>query len=470
MLFVWEKRCNFAIQNLMINMAKKIDYLDIIENGQQQSDIVGEPQYDLFFNNGNGERIEERTLRVLSLFSGCGGMDLGLEGGFICHNHSVQNPEWVHHQINERWSLLNKTVFRTVFACDILEEARLTWLKYMSRFHVNPDIFHLESIVDLVKLHNEGYDVFPHNIDVVTGGFPCQDFSVAGKRKGFDSSVSHNGEKMTDNAPSEETRGKLYMWMKQVIDIVQPKMFIAENVKGLISLGDVKDIIQQDFATANGNDYIVLDPQVLHAGNYGVPETRERVIFIGIKRSALTPQALEALENNIIPADFDPYPRPTHNYNVHMEELAAPVTCRDVLGDLPEPNISMDLSHRFYSGAKYLGNGSQGQTEICMDGLGPTIRSEHHGNIEFRRLSQEHGGRHNDELKRGLPERRLTPRECALIQTFPPDYPFVFHKRNTRKYAVSPSGAYKVIGNAVPPMLAYNIARRIQEIWPIYFG
>ena len=83
----------------------------------------------------------------------------------------------------------------------------------------------------------------------------------------------------------------------------------------------------------------------------------------------------------------------------------------------------MDLAQQFYSKAKFLSNGSQGQTEIHYDGLGPTIRSEHHGNIEFRRLSKEHGGKIDEELNRGLQERRLTPRECALIQTFPPDYP-----------------------------------------------
>ena len=281
-------------------MAKRIKTYSEIEI-ENRSDIVAEPQYDLFFNNGENERHEEGTLRVLSLFSGCGGMDLGLEGGFICHNHSVTNPEWIHHKVNDNWVLLNRNLFRTVFACDILEEARLTWLRYMSRYHVNPDVYHLESIVDLVKLHKEGVEVFPSNIDIVTGGFPCQDFSVAGKRKGFDSSVTHNGEKRQEGEPSEETRGKLYMWMKQVVDIVQPKMFIAENVKGLVSLGDVKDIIQRDFSAANGNDYIVLDPQVLHAANYGVPETRERVIFIGIKRSALSPNAIKALEQENIP-------------------------------------------------------------------------------------------------------------------------------------------------------------------------
>ena len=259
------------------------------------------------------------------------------------------------------------------------------------------------------------------------------------------------------------------MWMKQVIDIVQPKMFIAENVKGLVSLGDVKNIIQHDFSTANGNDYIVLDPQVLHAANYGVPETRERVIFIGIKRSALKPEAIEALEQEIIPDLYNPYPKPTHNYNANNTTLPSPVSCRDIFSGLPEPSESNDLAQKAYSCAKYLSNGSQGQTEININGLAPTIRSEHHGNIEFRRLSAEHGGKITEELSNGLIERRLTPRECALIQTFPPDYPFVFHKVNSKRYAVSPSGAYKVIGNAVPPMLAYNIAKRIQEVWQLYF-
>ncbi len=446
-----------------------INYIDIIES-DNHSDLVGEPQYDMFFNNGENERHEDGTLRVLSLFSGCGGMDLGFEGGFICHKHSIGKESWIHHKVNDNWTMLQRTVFRTVFACDILEEARNTWLKYMSRFNVNPEIFHLNSIVDLVKLHNDGHNIFPNNIDVVTGGFPCQDFSVAGKRKGFDSKVSHNGERIANDEPTEETRGKLYMWMKQVIDIVQPKMFIAENVKGLVSLGDVKDIIQRDFSTANGNDYIVLNPQVLHAGNYGVPETRERVIFIGIKRSALNPDALEALQREIIPDEYDPYPAPTHGYSIKDKNLPSPVICNDVLKDLPEPENTSDLSQRFFSGAQYLSNGSQGQTEINMSGLGPTIRSEHHGNIEFRRLSKEHGGKQMDELDMGLVERRLTPRECALIQTFPPDYPFVFYKKNSKRFAVSPSGAYKVIGNAVPPMLAYNIAMRIQEVWNLYFN
>lgn len=445
-------------------MAKTKDYTEL----NTYSDIfASEPYIPMLFKR---DREANDSLKVLSLFSGCGGMDLGFEGNFICHKKSVPtDSEWIENEVASNWVMLKGTRFKTIFANDILKEAQQTWLRYMSRFDVPEEIYHFGSIVDYVKLHHQGVNVFPENVDVVTGGFPCQDFSVAGKRKGFNSLMSHNGEKREINAPSEETRGKLYFWMKQVIDIVKPKMFIAENVKGLVSLGDVKDIIQQDFASADGGGYIVLNPRVLDAGNYGVPETRERVIFIGIRRDALNEEALKALEAETIPAEFDPYPEPTHNHTAKDDSLLAPVTCRDVFEGLKEPNQSSDLSHRNYSMAKYMGKHCQGQSEIKLDGLGPTIRSEHHGNIEYRRLSKEHGGVYHDELDSGMIERRLTPRECALIQTFPPDYPFVFYRGYTRTYGVSPSGAYKVIGNAVPPLLAYNIAQRLQEVWPKYF-
>lgn len=412
----------------------------------------------------------EGKLRVLSLFSGCGGMDLGFEGHFIANRKSfAADDERIERVINDDWLLLRPTRFRTVFANDILPEACVAWNAYMRRFGHSPEIYHCQSVVELVKAQQTGADIFPRDIDVVTGGFPCQDFSVAGKRQGFDSLKDDKGQFRTADKPSEETRGKLYYWMKQVIDITRPKIFVAENVKGLVNLGNVKDIIQKDFASADGNGYIVLPPKVLHAGNYGVPETRERVIFIGVRRDALRPEAIKALESEVIPVEYDPYPIPTHAGNIKDESLLPAVTTRDVLKGLKEPMETADESQRYYSGAKYLHNGSQGQTEINLDGMGPTIRSEHHGNIEFRRLSAEHGGKQAEELAEGLKERRLTPRECALIQTFPPDYPFVIKPEGKRSFFLSPSAAYKVIGNAVPPVLAFHLATRLEQLWPKYF-
>ena len=413
---------------------------------------------------------EDKKYRVLSLFSGCGGMDLGFEGHFIANKKSfTEGSPYIERQLNDNWIFLKKTQFQTVFANDILPEAENAWTTYMSRFGYSENVYHNASIVELVKMHQQGADIFPKGIDIVTGGFPCQDFSVAGKRQGFNSQKDDWGKKRAEDKPTEESRGKLYYWMKQVIDIVRPKIFIAENVKGLINLGDVKDIIQKDFASADGNGYIVLTPQVLHAGNYGVPESRERVIFIGIRRDTLRPEALQALESKVIPEEYNPYPRPTHAGTIKDSGLLPKVTTYDVLKDLDEPEDSLDESQRVYSKAKFLANGSQGQIEIKLDGLGPTIRSEHHGNIEFRRLSAEHGGKHAEELEAGLKERRLTPRECALIQTFPPDYRFVIKKATGNGYHISSSGAYKIIGNAVPPVLAYHIATRLQELWPKYF-
>ena len=435
----------------------------------EKSDFLSDIQLSINFPIAQTAENSKKH-RVLSLFSGCGGMDLGFEGGFIANakSFSTDSP-FVERVVRNGWVMLKRTDFTTVFANDILPEAETAWTTYMSRFGHTPEMYHRVSIVDLVKMHNNGVDVFPRDIDVVTGGFPCQDFSVAGKRKGFDSDKNDMGVKRNENAPSEETRGKLYYWMKQVIDIVRPKVFVAENVKGLVNLGDVKDIIQRDFASADGNGYIVLPPQVLNAGNYGVPESRERVIFVGIRKDVLRTEALAALTSESIPDEYNPYPRPTHAGNTTQPGLLPKVTTYDVLKYLPEPADAVDPSQRIYSKAKFQTNGSQGQTEIKLDGLGPTIRSEHHGNIEYRRLSAEHGGKHIAELNNGMHERRLTPRECALIQTFPPDFRFVMHDKDGRKYRLSSSGAYKVIGNAVPPVLAFNIAIRLQNLWDKYF-
>lgn len=404
--------------------------------------------------------------RLLSLFSGCGGMDIGFEGNFTCFRKSINtelHPDWIIKDYGDK-VLVAPTIFDTVFANDILPFAKAAWVSYFRNTKENAnDIYNLASIVDLAKKAKGGEYEFPANIDVVTGGFPCQDFSVAGKRLGFKSQKSHLGSKLTDDEPSIESRGQLYMWMRDVVTLTEPNLFIAENVKGLTNLADVKAVIEHDFSTAGGG-YLVVPAKVLKAPFYGVPQSRERVIFFGFKKSTLTKRALEELSRDTISTEYNPYPSPSHG-----DGLSPIVTCRDVLADLSEPELLNDLSQQKFSKAKYMGKHCQGQSEIKLDGVSPTIRSEHHGNIEYRRLSEEHGGVYLDELAAGKLERRLTVRECARIQTFPDDYQFIL-KKTEDNVSVSSSDAYKIIGNAVPCVLAYSIAKNIESKWTKYFG
>ena len=109
--------------------------------------------------------------KVLSLFSGCGGMDIGFEGGFKCLKKSINSiihPNWIQEDMGN-WVKVAKTGFETVFANDIRPDAKAAWVSYFSKIHDNAnEIYRVESIVDLVKLHKDGNNVFPHNIDVVT--------------------------------------------------------------------------------------------------------------------------------------------------------------------------------------------------------------------------------------------------------------------------------------------------------------
>lgn len=418
----------------------------------------------------NGAKNE---LKVLSLFSGCGGMDLGFEGDFSVLKSSVNkkvNNHWKLTIIDELWVRLGKTRFKTVFANDIRPGAKALWTNYFSKKNSDSNVYCLDSIVNLVKLHSENkVNIFPNNIDVVTGGFPCQDFSIAGKRKGLKSEKAHDGKKIDENTPSIESRGQLYMWMREVISIVRPKVFIAENVKGLTNLSNVKEIIEKDFSTVCDGGYLVIPAQVLHSAQYGVPQNRERVIFFGFKKSSLNKEAFEELSKDQITIEYSPYPSVTHCANIEdIGALEPYVSVKQALNGLLEPEKANDYAQRVFSKAKYMGSHCQGQTEVDLDGIAPTIRSEHHGNIEFRRLSLEHGGRHLEELEMGLPERRLSVRECARIQTFPDDYEFII-KAKGDEIAVSGSEAYKLIGNAVPPLLAYNIAKRLEDNWELYF-
>jgi DNA (cytosine-5)-methyltransferase 1 len=397
-------------------------------------------------------------------------MDLGFEGDFPILTRSdsplkkyvskkASTPEWAH---------IPRTSFETVFACDVAASTRVAWTEYFKKRNPNAEnIFELRSIVDVVKSLRSGENDYRHltggRIDVVTGGFPCNDFSVAGKRLGFDSNKSHRGNKSLVDSdiedPTAENRGMLYFWMKEFISLVQPKVFYAENVKGLVSLGDAQRVIAHDFASSGGSSYAVLPVRVLRAIEYGVPQTRERVFFIGVDKRWMRASVRRHFEiHGCLPPELDLYPIATHGDSGNLESF---VSAGEAFTGLEEPNEStVDLSHRSYSKAKYMGKGLQGQAEVRENEPGPTIRAEHHGNIEFRRLSRKNGGVNSDG-----PERRLTVRECARLQTFPDSFEFVIDG-NAR---LSASDGYRAIGNAVPPLLAWRLASRLEQVWDELF-
>ena len=402
---------------------------------------------------------------VASLFSGCGGMDLGFEGNFDVLRKSVSDRPDIIGGSRNRFVRLPPTSFFTHFSCDVVGSTKVAWENHFSGVRgVSPDTFHLESIVEVVKNLKTGTSTYGLKtnrgkslVDVVTGGFPCNDFSVAGKRLGFESNKSHRGNRsFLDNElddPSVENRGMLYFWMKEFIAEVRPKVFYAENVKGLVSLGDAKRIIEHDFSSIGDSSYFVLPVKVLRAVEFGVPQTRERVVFIGIDKAQIKATALRHIkETGNLPKHLDLYPVETHG-----EGRIPFVTAGEAIGDLPEPSNSKDPAQQSYSKAKYMGK-MQGQAEVKDEKPGPTIRAEHHGNIEFRRLSKRNGGTNS-----GGPERRLTVRECARIQTFPDDFQFVIPGK------LSASDGYRAIGNAVPPLLAWRLADRLDSVWDELF-
>jgi DNA (cytosine-5)-methyltransferase 1 len=265
---------------------------------------------------------------------------------------------------------------------------------------------HNYTLKDIRDALAENY-AFPH-ADVITGGFPCQDFSHAGKRLGFDSN-----------------RGTLYQSYVEVVKRVKPILFIAENVNGLLTMaGNPIQQIMADFAAVGYE----VKYQLIKCEEFGIPQTRHRVIIMGIR--------------------LDCRSKLTDDWNV-ITENKNNCAIRNYFRHLAEPDTTTDMAQQSYSKAARLEKG-QGQSEIKLDGFCPTMRAEHHGNIEFRRIA---GGKNNEDH---LNERRLSVREAALIQTFPPNCLLTDGKPT--------SMAYKPIGNAVPPLLGYIIARKVQQI------
>ena len=327
--------------------------------------------------------MKNKKYKVVSLFSGCGGMDLGFEGDF-----EYLKKKYVSHP------------FEIVFSNDFEKKACETYNFNFKNKIICDDINNIDEIS------------IP-NCDVVIGGFPCQDFSLAGKRKGFNSE-----------------RGQLYKQMLRVVKSKKPKIFVAENVEGIsIDIENSSPLLKiiNEFRSAGYN----VDYQLFNTADYEVPQTRKRIIIIGVRTDL-----------KILPK----FPKPILN----CESWITAKEAIDDLWDKIDEDYVKNHSSSDYSKAKFSEHGKgQGNRQIDADKPSITIRAEHHGNIEGHYRS-----RNADNPNDRRFWRRLSVRECARIQSFPDDFIF----------PCAASSAYKQIGNAVPPVFGWHIAKNVLEI------
>ena len=236
--------------------------------------------------------------------------------------------------------------------------------------------------------------------------------------------------------------------MLRVVNIVRPTFFVAENVDGLRTTqhkeqGTALDHIIQEFSNSGYN----VCYKVLKTTDYGIPQTRVRIIIVGVKIDAVkTDSAKTAVTARTAPNFI--FPPVTHGNGLRPYR-----TSYDAIEDLWGLEGSTTIrnhSVKDYSKAKFRpGKKMQGNNQIFKDKPAPTIRAEHHGNIE---------GHYNTVDGKPLASdmsniRRLSVRECARIQSFPDN--FIFPS--------SASQAYRQIGNAVPPVLAWHIAQAVAQ-------
>ena len=308
-------------------------------------------------------------MRIVSLFSGAGGLDLGL----VKVGHHV------------------------VWANDIDANAAETYRRNIGDHIVCADIKD-------VKMRD-----IPEGADVVVGGFPCQGFSQAN---------------LLRNVGDE--RNVLYRFFKKVITAKRPKFFIAENVKGILSLGGGSAIrkILADFKKAG----YVLDVHLVDMADYGVPQHRQRVIIVGQR-------------NDLGGTMRFRFPQPTHAKD-GMNGMPAWRTIHDELERFPDPDKPNDLPNHVYSAYKLAYRNFMGHRPTNPDKPCPTILARGNGGGGVCAIPHYNG------------KRRLTIRESAAIQTFPDDFEFVG----------AMNSCYRQIGNAVPVRFAEFLGRELSRL------
>lgn len=342
-----------------------------------------------FMNRDNVDNFEKpkTNYSVLELFAGAGGLALGLEkSGLKCV------------ALNEidKW------------ACKTLKINRPKWNV-------------LEG-----DIANYDFSEYKGSLDVVTGGFPCQAFSYAGKKLGLD-----------------DARGTLFYEFARVVKETQPKICIGENVKGLMN-HDKGNTLAGMISVLDEIGYRVVSPvQVLKAINYKVPQKRERLILVGVRKDIKEEfeypkpyteiyNLKDALKKGELFASDVPKSEGS-KYPIHKKEILDLVPPKGYWRDLP-----LDIQKSYMKKSFYLGGGKTGMARrIGWDEPCLTLTCS---------PAQKQTERcHPDET------RPFTVREYARIQTFPDEW----------KFSGSVSQQYKQIGNAVPVNLAKEIGYAI---------
>lgn len=315
-------------------------------------------------------------MRVVSLFAGCGGLDLGL----VKAGHKI------------------------VLATDFDKDCKST---YDNNFE------HKLLLKDVKDIKGEDLPEY----DLLTGGFPCQGFSIANLYRDI-----------------KDERNELYLEIVRLLNETKPKYFLAENVPGILSLGKGKVVKQilEEFSKC-GDGYKV-QKYLLNAADYGVPQSRKRVIFLGVSNR------IDENKTNLLFENFPP--TPTHSPKGESNKKAY-LTLRDVLSDLPEPYTpnGEKINNHYGTKHKVKINGYMGNRALSWDKPGPTITGR--------------GGGTGGPVIAIHPNlnRRFTVRETARIQSFPDD--FIFYG--------SMSSQYRQIGNAVAVDFAYHLGKALKD-------
>lgn len=296
-------------------------------------------------------------MRIVSLFSGVGGLDLGL----IRAGHEI------------------------VWANDNFSEAVETYKLNIGN-HIDPRDIRTISSKEIA------------DADVIVGGFPCQSFSVANW-----------------NRTTGDPRNFLYREMVRILNDKRPKFFLAENVKGLVSLGagEIFKMIIEDFRAVG---YRVRH-KVLNAADYGVPQRRLRLFILGIR------------EDLDIDVQFPPPPSHAAPELATMLGLKPWVNVGTVLCNLPDPQEGTNIPNHECSKYKLRFNGYLGHRFIDRNKPAPTVtaRGDERGGVVV--------------LHHPNNNRRMTVRELAAVQSFPHNFVFVG----------SMTAGYRQVGNAIPP-------------------